>query len=202
MSSSARSKRSSSPVFPRRSPSRMGSSYAVLFLMAWSKMVGFEVSPVTPSSSIYRASVPRSNSSRVMLSSHRLWPRDWICLVGSIASGLLQAPGRSRVSAPQSRQPSRLARKEKQVLNDRVAATSFVPWTRLCVFLSTRMHGTRSRERTRHPHIECKLRQAISRTRFWLFSCFVGFQTRLKSFKVGRRFPSISVEDMGWKSRE
>src|SRR6266542_5279633 len=42
--------------------------------MAWSKMVGFEVSPVTASSSTYRRRVPVVRSSRVMLSSQMLWP--------------------------------------------------------------------------------------------------------------------------------
>jgi len=40
--------------------------------MALSKMVGFEVSPVTENSSMYRLSVPVSNRSRVMLSSQML----------------------------------------------------------------------------------------------------------------------------------
>jgi hypothetical protein len=52
MSASARSKKSSSPVFPRASPSRMAVSYAELSLMAWSKIVGFDVSPVKENSSI------------------------------------------------------------------------------------------------------------------------------------------------------
>src|SRR6185312_16390816 len=56
-------------------------SYAVLFLIAWSKMVGFEVSPVTDRSLMYCFSVPLSSRSRVMLSSQRLWPRLWrICV--------------------------------------------------------------------------------------------------------------------------
>jgi hypothetical protein len=36
------------------------------------KIVGFEVSPVTESSSMYRFSVPLSSKSRVMLSSQML----------------------------------------------------------------------------------------------------------------------------------
>ena len=52
MSSSARSKNSASPDLPFSSFSRIGASYAVLFLMAWSKIVGFDVSPVTDSSSM------------------------------------------------------------------------------------------------------------------------------------------------------
>ena len=47
-------------------------SYAALFLIACSKIVGFEVNPVTDSSVTYRASVPLVSKSRVMLSSHRL----------------------------------------------------------------------------------------------------------------------------------
>src|SRR6516164_7116204 len=76
-SSSARSKNSCSPALPLDSPARMLASYAVLPLMAWSKIVGFEVSPVTDSSSMYCCNVPLSSRSRVMLSSQRLWPRLW-----------------------------------------------------------------------------------------------------------------------------
>ena len=47
MSSSARSKKSSSPDFPFAIFSRIGASYEGLFLIAFSKIVGFEVSPVT-----------------------------------------------------------------------------------------------------------------------------------------------------------
>jgi hypothetical protein len=46
-SSSANSKKSASPDFPRVNFSRIEASYAVLFLMAWSKIVGFDVKPVT-----------------------------------------------------------------------------------------------------------------------------------------------------------
>ena len=53
--------------------------------MACSKMVGFDVRPVTESSSIYRLSVPLSSKSRVMLSSHKLCPRSWSSLVAFIA---------------------------------------------------------------------------------------------------------------------
>src|SRR4051794_20518094 len=42
--------------------------------MAFSKMVGFEVTPLMPSSAIRRASVPESSSSRLMLSSQIDWP--------------------------------------------------------------------------------------------------------------------------------
>ena len=52
MSSSASSKNSASPDLPLFSFSRIAASYAGLFLMAWSKMVGFEVSPVTDRSSM------------------------------------------------------------------------------------------------------------------------------------------------------
>src|SRR5262249_498784 len=54
--------------------------------MAWSKIVGFDVSPVTDSSSMYRLSVPLSSRSRVMLSSQRLWPRLWSNSVAFIVS--------------------------------------------------------------------------------------------------------------------
>src|SRR5262245_63185285 len=77
MSASAKSKKSASPDFPLASPSRMAASYAELFLMAWSKIVGFDVSPVTENSSLYCLSVPLSRRSRVMLSSQMLWPRLW-----------------------------------------------------------------------------------------------------------------------------
>jgi hypothetical protein len=52
MSASARSKKSSSPDFPFASSERIATSYAELFLMAWSKIVGFDVSPVTESLSM------------------------------------------------------------------------------------------------------------------------------------------------------
>ena len=45
-------KKSASPVFPFARPVWITMSYALLLLMAWSKMVGFEVNPVTDSSSI------------------------------------------------------------------------------------------------------------------------------------------------------
>ena len=74
MSSRASSKKSASPDLSLLSFSRIVASYAVLFLMAWSKIVGFEVSPVTESSVTYRWSVPLFSRSRVMLSSQMLWP--------------------------------------------------------------------------------------------------------------------------------
>src|SRR6516162_2440055 len=49
--------------------------------MAWSKIVGLEVSPVIENSSIYRRRVPLASMPRVILSSHRLWPRSWSCCV-------------------------------------------------------------------------------------------------------------------------
>src|ERR1700724_2516688 len=49
--------------------------------MAWSKMVGFEVRPVTDKDSIYFFSVPLMRRSRVILSSQRLWPRSYSTLV-------------------------------------------------------------------------------------------------------------------------
>ena len=42
--------------------------------MAFSKIVGFEVTPLMPSSAIRRASLPESSSSRLMLSSQIDWP--------------------------------------------------------------------------------------------------------------------------------
>ena len=51
-SSSASSRKSGSTDSPSRSFSRIGASYSLLFLMTWSKIVGFEVSPVTDSSSM------------------------------------------------------------------------------------------------------------------------------------------------------
>src|SRR6266404_1954477 len=95
-SSSASSKNSSSPDLPSLIFLRMAASYAVLFLIAWSKMVGFEVSPVTDSWSIYRCSVPVFSSSRVMLSSQRLWPWSWSVLVAFIVSPL---PGHGTAQA-------------------------------------------------------------------------------------------------------
>jgi len=52
MSSSATSKKSSSPDLPFARPARIAASYAELFLIAFSKIVGFDVSPVTESSSM------------------------------------------------------------------------------------------------------------------------------------------------------
>ena len=43
--------------------------------MAFSKMVGFEVTPLMPSSSISRAMTPSSSSWRLMLSIQIDWPR-------------------------------------------------------------------------------------------------------------------------------
>jgi hypothetical protein len=51
-SSIANSKNRFSSDVPSFGPLRIAASYAVLFLMAWSKIVGFEVSPVTDSSSM------------------------------------------------------------------------------------------------------------------------------------------------------
>ena len=63
--------------------------------MAFSKMVGFEVTPLMPSSAISRASVPESSSSRLMLSSQIDWPSSRMA-----SSGLpmrLWLPGRGRM---------------------------------------------------------------------------------------------------------
>src|SRR4051812_26963038 len=48
-------------------------------------MVGFDVSPVTENSSMYRRSVPSPNMPRVMLSSQMLWPRSCRCCVARMA---------------------------------------------------------------------------------------------------------------------
>src|SRR5215831_12079511 len=42
--------------------------------MACPRIVGLDVSPVTASSRTYRASAPVRSITRLMLSSHRLWP--------------------------------------------------------------------------------------------------------------------------------
>jgi len=51
-SSRASSKNSGSPALPSLTFWRIAASYAALFLMAWSKIVGLDVSPVTDSSSM------------------------------------------------------------------------------------------------------------------------------------------------------
>src|SRR6516164_8585562 len=104
-SSSARSKNSCSPDLPFDSPARMLASYAELPLMAWSKIVGFEVSPVTDSSSMYRCNVPLSSRSRVMLSSQRLCPRlwsNWVAFMSVLLSCVTKRyyPARLRVRSP------------------------------------------------------------------------------------------------------
>src|SRR5215467_3475246 len=66
--------------------------------MAWSKMVGFEVRPLTESSSMYRLSVPFSRMSRVMLSSQRLWPRSCSICVAFMGSPLLGLGSRTHVA--------------------------------------------------------------------------------------------------------
>src|SRR5258708_14814614 len=60
--------------------------------MAWSKIVGLEVSPVTDSSAMYRFSVPLFSRSRVMLSSQMLWPRLRSNCVAFILSSLASWP--------------------------------------------------------------------------------------------------------------
>jgi hypothetical protein len=54
---------------------RMAASYRPEMLIALSKMVGLEVSPVTERVSMYCRSAPLFSRARVMLSSHRLCPR-------------------------------------------------------------------------------------------------------------------------------
>src|SRR5579871_5196446 len=54
--------------------------------MARSKIVGLDVSPVTENSSRYLWRVPVLSSCRLILSSQRLWPRSWSCLVGFISA--------------------------------------------------------------------------------------------------------------------
>src|SRR5271166_3341790 len=58
--------------------------------MAWSKIVGLEVNPVTDRSPMYRLSVPLSSRSRVMLSSQMLCPRSW----SDCVAFMVQPPGR------------------------------------------------------------------------------------------------------------
>ena len=60
--------------------------------MAFSKIVGFEVTPLMPSSAIRRASLPESSSSRLMLSSQMDWPSARMA-----SSGLLMVAPWSRV---------------------------------------------------------------------------------------------------------
>ena len=50
--------------------------------MAFSKMVGLEVTPLMPSSAISCASLPVSSSSRLMLSSQIDWPSAWMASSG------------------------------------------------------------------------------------------------------------------------
>src|SRR6185437_12210137 len=71
-SSSASSKKISSDEALFDDFREIAASYAALFLIAWSKIVGFDVSPVTDRSSMYCLSVPLSSRSRVILSSQRL----------------------------------------------------------------------------------------------------------------------------------
>src|SRR4030095_4531098 len=85
-SSSARSKNSASLDSRFANFLAIVASYAVLFLIAWAKIVGLEVSPVTDRSWMYCFSVPLSSRSRVMLSSQRLWPRLWRICVAFIVS--------------------------------------------------------------------------------------------------------------------
>src|SRR5713101_2537967 len=82
-SSIASSKKSSSPCFPL---SAIASSYELVLSIALSKMVGFDVRPVTDSSSMYRSSVPLVSRSRVMLSSQIDWPTSWSFCVAFIVS--------------------------------------------------------------------------------------------------------------------
>ncbi len=70
----ASSKNSSSSERPWPALSRMASLYSP-DPIALSKMEGFEVSPVTEYELMYLWIVPSSSMLRVMLSSHRLWPR-------------------------------------------------------------------------------------------------------------------------------
>src|SRR5262245_32523918 len=69
--------------------------------MAFSKMVGLEVMPRSPSSSIIFCSSPESIMPRRMLSSQKLWP--WVCssLRGFISGSLSEG---EKASAAQGRQ--------------------------------------------------------------------------------------------------
>src|SRR5215469_15594303 len=62
--------------------------------MACPRIVGLDVSPVTASSRTYRASAPVRSMTRLMLSSHRLWPSS--C---SRCAGFNSAPMRAIRSA-------------------------------------------------------------------------------------------------------
>ena len=67
----------------------MSLSYSVLVATAFSKIVGFEVMPLSPSSWISRASSPERTRSRVMKSYQGLWPRRLSATSGfAVADGL------------------------------------------------------------------------------------------------------------------
>src|SRR5215510_9857927 len=67
--------------------------------MACPKIVGLDVSPVTARSRTYRASAPVRSMTRLMLSSHRLWPSACSCCAG-LGSASMRASETSAVAAP------------------------------------------------------------------------------------------------------
>src|SRR5437870_4462338 len=75
MSSSARRKKISFGSSSSSRQARSCLSYASPSASAFWKIVGFEVTPVTASSSIIRASSPDSTSSRESVSNQTAWPR-------------------------------------------------------------------------------------------------------------------------------
>src|SRR5689334_6763912 len=67
--------------------------------MACPRIVGLDVSPVTARSRTYRASAPVRSMTRLMLSSHRLWPSACSCCAG-LGSASMRASETSAVAAP------------------------------------------------------------------------------------------------------
>lgn len=61
--------------------------------IAWSKIVGFDVTPRMPSSTTSRESSPESIRSRLMVSSQGLWPYSMSC---STAFGIFRLLGTCR----------------------------------------------------------------------------------------------------------
>ena len=72
------------------------------------EFVGFEVKPLTDSSLLYRSSIPLSSSSRVRLSSQRLWPRSCSSCVAFMVAVLTVIESAAIRSAPQRWQILRL----------------------------------------------------------------------------------------------
>src|SRR5215469_3857898 len=69
--------------------------------MACPRIVGLDVSPVTARSRTYRASAPVRSMTRLMLSSHRLWPS--VCSrCAELSSASMRASRNSAVASPAS----------------------------------------------------------------------------------------------------